>query len=130
MHEKPLKIPQNRRSARLFKILKKSQKVQSSQIYPTKAHKTTIFLHIYAKKIICSFAKIRNYEAVDSIIKAALEYYDSAVNYDEYDLNGDNYIDSIYLVYTAPIDYQSDDSLYWAFSSQYFTNSKMAVRQG
>lgn len=67
------------------------------------------------------YDSLDDYEAVDSIIKAALEYYDSTVNYDEYDLNGDNYIDSIYLVYTAPIDYQSDDSLYWAFSSQYFT---------
>lgn len=60
--------------------------------------------------------------AVNSIIKAALEYYDNSINYDEYDSNGDNYIDSIYIIYTAPIDYESDDSLYWAFSYQYFTD--------
>lgn len=62
-----------------------------------------------------------DFEAVDSIIKAVLEYYDNTIDYSEYDLNGDNYIDSIYLIYTAPIDYDSNDSLYWAFSSQYYT---------
>ena len=60
--------------------------------------------------------------AVNSIIKAALEKYDASINYDEYDSDGDKYIDSIYIIYTAPINYESDDSLYWAFSYQYFTD--------
>lgn len=66
MHEKPLKMPQNRRSARLFKILKKSQK---SAIFPNLPDESSQNDHFFAylrEKIICSFAKIRNYEAVDS----------------------------------------------------------------
>ena len=60
--------------------------------------------------------------AVGKIIKAALEYYDSTIDYSEYDTDHDGYIDGLYLVYTAPVNYTNSDSLYWAFTYEYFTN--------
>ena len=45
MHEKPLKMPQNRRSARLFKILKKSQK---SAIFPNLPDESSQNDHFFA----------------------------------------------------------------------------------
>ncbi|MBE6130329.1 MAG: hypothetical protein E7183_01205 [Erysipelotrichaceae bacterium] len=56
------------------------------------------------------------------IIKSALEYYDSVINYDEYDSNNDGYIDALYIVYTAPIDYVDDNSMWWAYTYEYYTD--------
>lgn len=54
------------------------------------------------------------------IIKDALEYYDSQINYADYDSNNDGYIDSIYIVYAY--DYNEyDDTLWWAFTNEYLT---------
>lgn len=62
-------------------------------------------------------------ENADSdILAAALKYYDSQINYAEYDTDKDGYIDGIYLVYTAEIDYYSDTSVWWAFTTEYFTD--------
>ena len=38
----------------------------------------------------------------------------------EYDQNNDGFVDSVFFVYLAPVDYESDDTLFWAF--QYFWN--------
>lgn len=56
-----------------------------------------------------------------SIIKSALEYYDSQINYADYDTDNDGYIDSIYLVYTTDYNDTDDNSLWWAFTNEYYT---------
>lgn len=55
------------------------------------------------------------------ILKAVLEYYDNQINYADYDTNDDGYIDGIYLIYSAPVNYDNDESLYWAYVYQYFS---------
>ena len=55
------------------------------------------------------------------IIKDALEYYDSTINYDDYDTDKDGYIDSIYIIYTR--DYNETSDLWWAYTYEYFTES-------
>lgn len=55
------------------------------------------------------------------IIKDVLEYYDNQINYDEYDSNNDGYIDALYIVYTAPIDYVDESSMWWAYTYEYYT---------
>ncbi len=47
-----------------------------------------------------------------------LEYYDSQIDYSDYDANNDGYIDCIYLVYLAPYNSTNSDSLWWAFTSK------------
>lgn len=56
------------------------------------------------------------------IIKAALEYYDPQINYADYDSDQDGYIDALYIIYTCPVDYDSDDSLWWAYTYEYVTD--------
>ena len=56
------------------------------------------------------------------IIKAALEYYDDQINYDEYDSNKDGYIDSLYIIYTTPIDQVNNNTLWWAYTYEYLTS--------
>ena len=56
------------------------------------------------------------------IIKAALEYYDNQIDYDSFDSNKDGYIDALYIMYTAPINYNDANSMWWAFTYEYFTD--------
>ena len=57
------------------------------------------------------------------IIKAALEYFDDTINYNDYDGDGDGYIDALYIIYTAPVDYENAD-YWWAFTYEYFTETE------
>lgn len=65
----------------------------------------------------------RGQDADYMIIKQALEYYDSQIDYSDFDSNNDGYIDALYIVYTTPVDYKSDTSMWWAFTYEYFTTS-------
>lgn len=56
-----------------------------------------------------------------SMIQAALKYYDSIIDYSKYDSDHDGYIDSIYFVYTTDYNSTDDSSLWWAFTTEYFT---------
>lgn len=55
-------------------------------------------------------------------IKAALEYYDGIIDYSDYDYDKDGYIDSIYFIYTCPYNSTDDESLYWAYTYEYYTD--------
>ena len=81
----------------------------------------TVLPVFHTNKTSGYYERIDEDSAVNSIIKSALEYYDNSINYDDYDTDLDGYIDSIYIIYTAPVDYYGD-SLYWAFSYEYFTD--------
>lgn len=62
-------------------------------------------------------------ESIDyEIIAAALKYFDSSINYADYDSDKDGYIDALYLVYTAPVDYEGTSNLWWAYTYEYFTD--------
>lgn len=56
-----------------------------------------------------------------SIIKEALNYYDSSIDYSKYDSDGDGYIDSIYFIYTTDYNAEDSESLWWAFTTEYAT---------
>lgn len=57
------------------------------------------------------------------IIKSALEYYDSTINYSDYDSDGDGYIDALYIIYSAPVDYDNGE-FWWAYTYEYYTDSE------
>ncbi len=56
------------------------------------------------------------------ILKAALTYYDATIDYSKYDSDGDGYIDAIYLVYSCEINREDDNSMWWAYTSEYVTD--------
>ena len=55
------------------------------------------------------------------ILSNALKYYDSKIDYSDYDYDNDGLIDSIYLIYTTDYD-EDEESLWWAFTQEYLTS--------
>lgn len=60
-------------------------------------------------------------EPVDGLLDTILAYYDGKYNYSDYDLNEDGCIDAVYLIYAAPIVYDStgneSDDLWWSWQT-------------
>lgn len=56
-------------------------------------------------------------------IEKAIQYYDSKIDYAKYDQNNDSIIDCIYIIYMAPYNYDDDDTLWWAYTSEYETDN-------
>ncbi|MDE7162279.1 MAG: hypothetical protein K2N65_05950, partial [Anaeroplasmataceae bacterium] len=50
------------------------------------------------------------------ILREALEYYDSRIDFSEYDYDKDGYIDGVWLIYNYDVDFNSDDSIFWAYT--------------
>lgn len=62
------------------------------------------------------------------LIKDALKFLDPIINFDDYDLNDDGYIDALYFIYSTPVYYgdshffdKNQSDLWWAYVYQYFT---------
>ncbi|MFA6627617.1 MAG: hypothetical protein WCQ80_03235 [Bacilli bacterium] len=64
----------------------------------------------------------------DEIMADILAYYDSSIDYSEYDADNNGEIDAIYLIYAAPVDYDHD-SLWWAWVT-YFYEDEPATYDG
>ncbi|MDE7107804.1 MAG: hypothetical protein K2O39_05715, partial [Clostridiales bacterium] len=58
------------------------------------------------------------------LLHEALKYYDSYIDFTDYDYNNDGTIDAVYLIYSAPVDYESDDSFYWAYVTWNYDDSQ------
>lgn len=63
-------------------------------------------------------------EAESSLIIEVLEYYDSLIDYSDYDANHDGYIDGIYMIYTHDVSYSFGSDMWWAYQS-YFAYENM-----
>lgn len=50
------------------------------------------------------------------LVKEALNHFDSAYDFSEYDYDKDGFIDSIWLVYNAPVDYE-EAKFWWAYQT-------------
>ena len=60
------------------------------------------------------------YELGDTLILTqVLAYLEPLIDLTKYDSNNDGVIDAVYLIYSAPVNYESDDSLFWAFTAWY-----------
>ncbi len=53
------------------------------------------------------------------ILTEALAYYEGRIDLTQYDTNGDGVIDAVYLIYSAPVDYEEQD-FYWAYVTWYY----------
>lgn len=58
------------------------------------------------------------------ILHEVLSKLDSSIDFTKYDTNGDGCIDAVYLIYSAPVDYDSNDSFYWAYVTWDSTENK------
>ena len=57
------------------------------------------------------------------ILQEALAYYESRLDLTKYDTNDDGTIDAVYLIYSAPVDYDEGD-FYWAYVTWYYGDTK------
>ena len=102
--------------------------ISGTILEPYNTGKTTSYYENLYAQYLKDLESYENYETdvypdcVEyEIIKEVLEYYDNQIDYSDYDYNDDGYIDSIYLVYTA--DYEEDsDSFWWAYTNEYYTD--------
>lgn len=53
------------------------------------------------------------------ILTEALAYYENKLDLTKYDTNDDGCIDAVYLIYSAPVDYDNAD-FYWAYVTWYY----------
>ena len=58
-----------------------------------------------------------NIDPNELLITKILDKYNSQINYSDYDSNSDSFIDSIWLIYDEPVNYDDSDSMYWAYTS-------------
>lgn len=58
-------------------------------------------------------------DPAELIIKEYLTANPHKLNFADYDTNGDQYIDAIYLIYTHDVDYNDSDSIWWAYQYYY-----------
>ncbi len=57
------------------------------------------------------------------ILEEALNYYQSKLDLTDYDTNNDGCIDAVYLIYSAPVDYDNAD-FYWAYVTWYYGDTQ------
>ncbi len=54
----------------------------------------------------------------EALLLEALSYYEKTLDLSVYDTDGDTFIDAVYLIYSAPVDYDAAD-FYWAYTTWY-----------
>lgn len=55
------------------------------------------------------------------LLEEVLAYYESILDLTNYDTDKDGVIDAVYLIYSAPVAYGDDESIYWAYVTTYPT---------
>ena len=60
----------------------------------------------------------------DIYIENVIETLSTTINLAEYDSDNDGILDALYLIYTAPVNYDDDESFFWAFTSYLVDNPK------
>ena len=61
------------------------------------------------------------------LLELALAYYEQSLDLTKYDTDNDGIIDAVYLIYSAPVTYDSEanaDSIYWAYVTTYPTETQ------
>lgn len=57
------------------------------------------------------------------LLREVISFYNDVINYNDYDNDGDGYIDAVWLVYNRKVDYGSD-SIWWATTNWYDSSTR------
>lgn len=86
----------------------------------------SVFNAQYSASYYSSYQKQVNYggqtatqTGEEIILMEALAYYEDILDLTQYDSNNDGCIDAVYLIYSAPVDYDEAD-FYWAYVTWYY----------
>ena len=82
------------------------------------ANKTASEYSSYQKSVSSSNGTYTQY-GEEAILLEVLSYYENRLDLSDYDTNGDGCIDAVYLIYSAPVDYDKAD-FYWAYVTWYY----------
>ena len=53
----------------------------------------------------------------DLLLNEVLDYYDSRLNFADFDYDNDGYIDSVWMVYSHAVDFSGESDFYWAYQT-------------
>lgn len=75
---------------------------------------------------------LEGFDALDyKYLARAIAYYDTTIDYTQYDANNDGYIDCVYMIYLAPYSTSEDAmDLWWAYTYEYYESGEEAKFDG
>lgn len=88
---------------------------------PYVSAKTASYYETYAKTAYDFEDEMYTQYGDEALLLEVLAYlYEQGVDLSDYDTNDDGAIDAVYLIYCAPVDYEDDESLWWAYVTMYY----------
>ncbi len=75
---------------------------------------------------------LEGFDALDyKYLARAIAYYDTTIDYTQYDANNDGYIDCVYMIYLAPYSTSEDAmDLWWAYTYEYYESGEESKFDG
>lgn len=87
----------------------------------------TVLSEWFTPKYTASYYESYSDEESDGstlILREALAHFDDKIDYSEYDYNNDGYIDGVWLIYNYDVNFDSDDSIFWAYTYWNYEETK------
>lgn len=85
---------------------------------PYKASNDSKYYGEYQEKVLYEDGTSDIQNGCDVIYIEALTYVEEIIDLTKYDYNKDNTIDGVCIIYNTPVDYDNDDTIYWAITYQ------------
>ena len=86
------------------------------------SNKTSYYYERYSERVDDGNGDYHYQYGEEALMLEVLAYLEPRMDLSKYDVNKDGTIDAIYLIYSADVEYNDDDSIYWAYVSYYLTN--------
>ena len=84
-----------------------------------KTGKTASYYNNYSKEVDLGDGYTTTQTGAELLLLEVLAKLEKEIDLSKYDYNSDGVIDGVYLIYSAPVDYEDESSIYWAYVSYY-----------
>lgn len=81
--------------------------------------KSASYYNNYSKEVDLGDGYTTTQTGAELLLLEVLAKLEREMDLTKYDYNNDGCIDGIYLIYSAPVDYEDDNSIFWAYVSYY-----------
>ena len=88
------------------------------------APKTASYYNGYSKTVDLGYGETKTQTGAELLLLEVLSKLEKEMDLTQYDYNGDGCIDGIYLIYSAPVDYEDANSIYWAYVDYYIASEE------
>ena len=86
------------------------------------SNKTSYYYEKYSERVDDGNGDYHYQYGEEALMLEVLAYLEPRMDLTKYDVNKDGTIDAIYLIYSADVEYNDENSIYWAYVSYYITN--------